>query len=506
MPLRRWLIGVLSTDAFEYVIMGAIVLSSIALALGNPRLPVDSPLARRMDTIDVVCVAVFGLEAVLKIAAFGFATHEGAYLSSGWDRLDFIIAVAGVLNQALKSYSHGGAGTALRAVRTLRALRPLRFVSRFPGMKVVVDALIKTVPGIGNVLLVTLLIYIMFGILGVDLFMNKTKFCQDQNGNRIDPGHYGYPSITRDWCNDNGGSHVVLCPLEANGEPRLYRGMMSASFSSWTCNALGYPQSRTNDDAALVETWGQQFECKPDPETTGLHQPVLSLCPPSALTHLWYDPFLPSQASASYSFDNVGVVMLLLFEMASQESWTDVQYATMQAVGVDQQPLPDHNPYNMFFCLIYMVVGSFFLIQLFVTVTIDKFNEMKDQNEGRSLLMTPEQEDWLRLTRAMLASRPKLPLVEPKHRARKALYRMLQHPRFDTFILVMIVANTVVMLMQGPNNTADFEFGLITANASFSLFFLVEAVLKVTAFGTRRVRPPRRRPLRMHRGSGSCSA
>jgi len=58
----------------------------------------------------------------------------------------------------------------LRALRTLRALRPMRVASRLPGMKVVVSALFAAIPSLGNVVLVCLLFYLVFGIMGVNLF------------------------------------------------------------------------------------------------------------------------------------------------------------------------------------------------------------------------------------------------------------------------------------------------------------------------------------------------
>ena len=57
--------------------------------------------------------------------------------------------------------------------RTLRALRPLRMATRLPGMRIVIDALAAAVPGIGNVLIVTMLVYVIFGIVGMNLFMGK---------------------------------------------------------------------------------------------------------------------------------------------------------------------------------------------------------------------------------------------------------------------------------------------------------------------------------------------
>ena len=59
----------------------------------------------------------------------------------------------------------------IRALRTMRVLRPLRVISRVPELKVVVNALFKSLPGLGNVLLVSLLFWLIFGILGMQLFM-----------------------------------------------------------------------------------------------------------------------------------------------------------------------------------------------------------------------------------------------------------------------------------------------------------------------------------------------
>jgi hypothetical protein len=59
--------------------------------------------------------------------------------------------------------------SSLRALRTLRALRPLHVASRLEGMKVVVDALFASLPPLGNIVLVCLLFYLVFGIMGVHL-------------------------------------------------------------------------------------------------------------------------------------------------------------------------------------------------------------------------------------------------------------------------------------------------------------------------------------------------
>ncbi|KAJ3582119.1 hypothetical protein NHX12_015861, partial [Muraenolepis orangiensis] len=66
---------------------------------------------------------------------------------------------------------------AIKSLRTLRALRPLRALSRFEGMRVVVNALLGAIPSIFNVLLVCLMFWLIFSIVGVNLFAGKYGYC-----------------------------------------------------------------------------------------------------------------------------------------------------------------------------------------------------------------------------------------------------------------------------------------------------------------------------------------
>ncbi|UYV78409.1 para [Cordylochernes scorpioides] len=74
---------------------------------------------------------------------------------------------------------------AFKTMRTLRALRPLRALSRFQGMRVVVNALIQAIPAIFNVLLVCLIFWLIFSIMGVQLFAGKFYRCMDENNERV---------------------------------------------------------------------------------------------------------------------------------------------------------------------------------------------------------------------------------------------------------------------------------------------------------------------------------
>ena len=90
--------------------------------------------------------------------------------------LDFIIVIISLItllsdsNPALK---------ALRSLRALRGLRPLRVVRRYPGMKLVVNAIFRALPNIWNVALVSAFFFIIFGIVGVQNWKGALNQCND---------------------------------------------------------------------------------------------------------------------------------------------------------------------------------------------------------------------------------------------------------------------------------------------------------------------------------------
>ena len=60
-----------------------------------------------------------------------------------------------------------------KTMRTLRALRPLRAMAKMEGMKVVVNALVGALPDIFNVLVVCVIFWLIFAIIGINLFKGK---------------------------------------------------------------------------------------------------------------------------------------------------------------------------------------------------------------------------------------------------------------------------------------------------------------------------------------------
>ncbi|KAJ8937407.1 hypothetical protein NQ314_011893, partial [Rhamnusium bicolor] len=174
--LRYKTFRLIENKYFETAVITMILLSSLALALEDVHLQSRPILQDILYYMDRIFTVIFFFEMLIKWLALGFQK----YFTNAWCWLDFIIVMVSLINFVASLCGAGGI-QAFKTMRTLRALRPLRAMSRMQGMRVVVNALVQAIPSIFNVLLVCLIFWLIFAIMGVQLFAGKYYKCVDNN-------------------------------------------------------------------------------------------------------------------------------------------------------------------------------------------------------------------------------------------------------------------------------------------------------------------------------------
>lgn len=206
----------------------------------------------------------------MKIIAFGFFMDNNSYLTESWSQLDFFIVVSSMIDMSMESIDL----PVIKILRLLRTLRPLRFISHNVNLKVVVIALFESVGAMFNVIIVVLLIWLMFAILGMSLLQNRMGYCDVEN-------YYG---INREECE-----------------------------TRW----------------------------------------------------LTYDT----------NFDNISSAMSTLYIISSLEGWPDIMYPCIDSDYPEYGPTRNNIPAISYYFVAFILVGSFFLINLFVGVIFFYFNQ-----------------------------------------------------------------------------------------------------------------------------------
>ncbi|NXW21463.1 SCN5A protein, partial [Circaetus pectoralis] len=171
--LRKTCYQIVEHSWFESFIIFMILLSSGALAFEDIHINERKSIKIMLAFLDKMFTFIFVLEMLLKWVAYGFKK----YFTNAWCWLDFLIVdVSSAFAVSLINLLGSSFGP-MKSLRTLRALRPLRALSRFEGMRVVVNALLGAIPSIMNVLLVCLIFWLIFSIMGVNLFAGKFGKC-----------------------------------------------------------------------------------------------------------------------------------------------------------------------------------------------------------------------------------------------------------------------------------------------------------------------------------------
>ncbi|XP_066593398.1 sodium channel protein 60E-like [Prorops nasuta] len=177
--VRTAVLSVVDTPAFEWMILVLIFASSITLCFEDIYLDDNPFLKKILYWTNLGFCALFSVEMLLKWLALGFCK----YFTSFWTILDFVIVFVSMFSLLIEENENL---KVLRSLRTLRALRPLRAISRWQGMRIVVNALMYAIPSIFNVLLVCLVFWLIFSIMGVQFFGGKFFKCLDEYGELLD--------------------------------------------------------------------------------------------------------------------------------------------------------------------------------------------------------------------------------------------------------------------------------------------------------------------------------
>ncbi|XP_026180719.1 voltage-dependent T-type calcium channel subunit alpha-1I [Mastacembelus armatus] len=386
---RVWCQGVISHKLFDHVVLVFIFLNCITIALERPDIQPHSTERVFLSVSNYIFTVIFLAEMAIKVVALGFCFGKQSYLQSSWNILDGVLVFVSLVD-ILVSLAYTGGNRILgilRVLRLLRTLRPLRVISRAPGLKLVVETLITSLRPIGNIVLICCAFFIVFGILGVQLFKGKFYHCEGLDTKNI--------------------TNKSDC-LQAN-----YR-------------------------------WIRR----------------------------------------KYNFDNLIQALMSLFVLSCKDGWVNIMYDGLDAVGVNQQPVRNHNPWMLLYFISFLLIVSFFVLNMFVGVVVENFHKCRqDQEEEEARLREEKRLKIIEKKRRKAKQRPYYADYSP---LRLSIHTLCTSHYLDIFITFIICINVFTMSIEHYNQPQYLEEVLKYCNYVFTFIFVIEALLKLVAFGIHR--------------------
>nr|XP_045014686.1 voltage-dependent T-type calcium channel subunit alpha-1G isoform X3 [Jaculus jaculus] len=398
---------IITHKMFDHVVLVIIFLNCITIAMERPKIDPHSAERIFLTLSNYIFTAVFLAEMTVKVVALGWCCGEHAYLRSSWNVLDGLLVLISVIDILVSMVSDSGTKILgmLRVLRLLRTLRPLRVISRAQGLKLVVETLMSSLKPIGNIVVICCAFFIIFGILGVQLFKGKFFVCQGEDTRNI---------------------------------------------------------TNKSDCAEASYRWVRH----------------------------------------KYNFDNLGQALMSLFVLASKDGWVDIMYDGLDAVGVDQQPIMNHNPWMLLYFISFLLIVAFFVLNMFVGVVVENFHKCRQHQEVEEARRR-EEKRLRRLEKkrrnlmlddviasgssASAASEAQCkPYYSDYSRFRLLVHHLCTSHYLDLFITGVIGLNVVTMAMEHYQQPQVLDEALKICNYIFTVIFVLESVFKLVAFGFRR--------------------
>ncbi len=166
-PLAARALAIVRLRLFRRGVLALIILASVIVGLETYP-AVNERVGGLLRTIDAVIIGLFVVEIVLRMMSYG--RRWPRFFLDPWNVFDFVIVAVCLIPVGSQ---------AAAAFRLIRVLRALRLLTAIPQLQIVIGALLRSLPSIGYVGLLLVLLFYVYAVIGTTLF------------GRNDPAHFG---------------------------------------------------------------------------------------------------------------------------------------------------------------------------------------------------------------------------------------------------------------------------------------------------------------------------
>jgi voltage-gated sodium channel len=158
-PNRLW--RLVESPIFVGFILAVIIANAVVLGLQTYE-EIEQRHGDTLNLLNDIFLAIFVVELALRIGAYGRRPLD--FFRSGWNVFDFVVIGFAFVPGVRES------STLLRIARLLRVVRIVRIL---PDLRILITGVIRSLPPLGSMLLLTTVMLFIYGMLGWLLFADE---------------------------------------------------------------------------------------------------------------------------------------------------------------------------------------------------------------------------------------------------------------------------------------------------------------------------------------------
>uniref|UniRef100_A0A915IDF4 Ion transport domain-containing protein n=1 Tax=Romanomermis culicivorax TaxID=13658 RepID=A0A915IDF4_ROMCU len=178
-----------------------------------------------------------------------------------------------------------------------------------------------------------------------------------------------------------------------------------------------------------------------------------------------------------FNFNDAAKALCALFVLGTFEGWPEILYRGINSNVENHGPIRDYRQAVSLFFIAYIVVISFFMMNIFVGFVIVTFQQ-EGEREYANCELDKNQRKCIEYA---LKAKPQRRYI-PTDRIRYKIWWFVTSNVFEYGILIVILCNTITLAMKVHNASNDYMETMDTINVVFTVIFTVEFILKIIAF------------------------
>ncbi|KAG8533335.1 uncharacterized protein KY384_002118 [Bacidia gigantensis] len=204
-------------------------------------------------------------------------------------------------------------------------------------------------------------------------------------------------------------------------------------------------------------------------------------------TPFMWNVLAPRQtANDYYSFDNFGSSLSILFQIVSQEGWTDVMWRAMSITGPDTSQGSYQSQGNAIFFIIFNLLGAVFVLTLFVSVFMRNYTE-----QTGVAFLTADQRSWLELRKLLKQISPsKRPSKKSEQGWRGWCYRIAvkKRGRWQRLLTFILLLHLILLVLEWYGEPPAWQRARDYIFLGFTVFYIANVVVRIVGLTWKRFR------------------
>ncbi|KAK3265695.1 Caveolin-2, variant 3 [Cymbomonas tetramitiformis] len=388
---------------------------------------------------------IFTVELLLKMFVLGVYFGPRAYLKDAWNILDFVTVVSSLMSLIVINLI-GVQIPGLNRVTMMRSLRPLKALARRRRARNSLNALAQAIPSFVSVTLMAAFICLLFGIVATERYAGGFYHCVT-GGFYVQPKYVNITHFTDIFANE---SNYTSLSTDEDRQKAIVNQIVQVECEREEGNRFSVPNICFNasDWKASKTDTHDYFILKQNLDTSSMSECMVEP------DNRWVNSIL--------NFDNLWEAFYCLFVVITGEGWVELMY---QSVDIGSREIgngsldadytrnvtiqQDHEPLDALFYICFIIVFSFFLLDLYAGAVYSYYVKVKLEDEGNSIL-TNAQRQWQETNAILINTVKSMPKPTGKEAKgfRKISRWFIQSWIFHVVCLLNVLMSFFLVLVQ----------------------------------------------------------